>query len=347
MPLVLITGLNGFLGVHIALAFLTKGWSVRGTVRSAAKRSDVLALSSLKLYGEAGKLDVRVVPDMVDCTWEEELRAVTAVCHSASPFSFTAPNYDFFRRPNVEGVTKLLEAAARVSSIKSVGVVSSSSCVYNILQPISAHDGKVYTDKDFITWTEQDAVDPANGFHGGHWYCISKKYGELAAREVKQRTNATWSLATFPAERIIGPTEHIASLAELKASTDPSTEMMVQALCGGEDAPAPPDYNSFFVDVRDVAQAVYLALSTSASGRYLLASGPFGIQRLLDAARAARPDLAKWIPKGEPGRLGAESQKGYGYDTGKSVQELGVQYHTLQETAEATVKKLEELGAYQ
>ena len=82
MPTVLITGLNGFVAVHTAVRFLGNGWSVRGTVRSAAKGDKVKALPALEKYAKEGKVEIVVVEDLVEGDFSEALKGIDAVCHA-------------------------------------------------------------------------------------------------------------------------------------------------------------------------------------------------------------------------------------------------------------------------
>jgi nucleoside-diphosphate-sugar epimerase len=81
-PLVLISGLNGYLASSIALAFLDAGYSVRGTVRRQ-EQADA--------WNERypGKVDIAVVPDMtVEGAYDEAVKGVEVFVHTASPFIF-------------------------------------------------------------------------------------------------------------------------------------------------------------------------------------------------------------------------------------------------------------------
>ena len=77
MPTVLITGLNGFVAVHVALKFLAEGWDVRGTVRSEVRGEQVLALPCFAVY--VGKLSYAIVDDLVNGDYTKALEGVEAV----------------------------------------------------------------------------------------------------------------------------------------------------------------------------------------------------------------------------------------------------------------------------
>ena len=61
--LILITGVNGYVGSHIALELLTRGYRVRGTVRDAYKGEYMRALFPPEKYGKDAFSAV-IVPDM-------------------------------------------------------------------------------------------------------------------------------------------------------------------------------------------------------------------------------------------------------------------------------------------
>ena len=60
--LILVTGINGFIGSHVADQFLEAGYRVRSATQDLAK------VDSLKAFGEAkhglGRLELVTVPDM-------------------------------------------------------------------------------------------------------------------------------------------------------------------------------------------------------------------------------------------------------------------------------------------
>ncbi|TYJ55793.1 hypothetical protein B9479_003445 [Cryptococcus floricola] len=349
MPTLLITGITSYLAPHICEPFLRAGWDIVGVVRSKAKGEAVLKSVGLRDGVKEGKVRFEVVPELAtlgEKQWVGILGSVDAIClaHSPSPMDFSAKSYDHFRSPSVDAVKVILTAASKSDRIKAVTLVASSSGVLNILAGPDEHAGKIYTAEDYIPWTEEDAIDPAKNFHSGHWYSISKKYGELAAFRVKEETGSSWSLATFPAERILGPVTHLSSLADLKNAQDPSTAPLAQALLGGKDGQLPFDFNPLYVDPRDVAHAVFSATSSHANGRFLLTSGKVSYQHFVDYARKARPDLGEWIVKGKEGE--GVLKDVYVFDAGQSERVLGVKYHTLEETARDTVASFEKLGAY-
>jgi nucleoside-diphosphate-sugar epimerase len=84
-PLVLVSGANGYIAMHVIQALLQRGYRVRGTVRSESKiphiRTTFAAFSD--------KLEIVVVEDItVDGAFEQVLLGVDAVAHLAAHVSF-------------------------------------------------------------------------------------------------------------------------------------------------------------------------------------------------------------------------------------------------------------------
>jgi len=100
---ILVTGASGYLAVHVVEAFLNDGFSVRGTVRSAAKGDYLINQYKDKPF------EYVIVPDMQtvsrplrlsnnnaliprcssqDNAFDEAVKGVIGVAHVASPVSF-------------------------------------------------------------------------------------------------------------------------------------------------------------------------------------------------------------------------------------------------------------------
>jgi len=139
---VLVTGVNGFIGSHVADQFLQAGYKVRGSVRKAPK-ADGLKTFWDKKYGQ-GKFEVVEVPEMaVKGAFDEAVKGmllrhtdlrsrtyngvgVSGICHVAYNLSWTPdPNVLI---PEVHTtITELLRSAAAEPSVKRF-VYTSSIC---------------------------------------------------------------------------------------------------------------------------------------------------------------------------------------------------------------------------
>ncbi|PMD39988.1 NAD(P)-binding protein [Hyaloscypha variabilis F] len=125
---VLVTGVNGFIGSHIADQFLQAGYKVRGTVRKASKADGLKALWEKK-YGP-GQFEVVEVPEMaVKGAFDEAVKGVSGICHAAYNLSWTPdPNVLI---PEVHTtITELLRSAAAEPSVKRFIYTSSISACW-------------------------------------------------------------------------------------------------------------------------------------------------------------------------------------------------------------------------
>jgi nucleoside-diphosphate-sugar epimerase len=80
---VLVTGANGYLAIWIVKKYLEAGYSVRGTVRSLSKSA--FLRDRFSDYGD--RFELVVVEDIVqDGAFDEAVKGVDAIAHTASPF---------------------------------------------------------------------------------------------------------------------------------------------------------------------------------------------------------------------------------------------------------------------
>ena len=100
---VLLTGLSGFLGGHVALELLRRGYRVRGSVRTMQKADTVRA--TLARHGaDIGRLEIVALDLLDDAGWHEAVDGVRYVQHTASPFVTRMPRDRMeLVRPAVEG----------------------------------------------------------------------------------------------------------------------------------------------------------------------------------------------------------------------------------------------------
>ena len=91
----MITGVSGFLGSHMAVEGLKRGYEVLGTVRNKEKEAEVI--STLKTYVSADQLK-NLQFAYCDLTkyegWSEAMAECEAVIHVASPFNLELPKHE-------------------------------------------------------------------------------------------------------------------------------------------------------------------------------------------------------------------------------------------------------------
>jgi UDP-glucose 4-epimerase len=154
---VLVTGVAGFIGSHLAQRLVEKGWEVVGVDNLCETYSRQDKEKNLAEISSDGFTFIET--DILDCRLEEVLRDVQAVAHLAAiPGVRTSwgKNFPIYARANIVATERLL-AACVDSRIRKLVYASSSS---------------VYGDTDEIPMTEEALPRPVSP------YGVSKLAGE-------------------------------------------------------------------------------------------------------------------------------------------------------------------------
>ena len=119
--LVLLTGISGFLGGHVALALLKAGYAVRGSVRKLDK-ADKVRQTLAKAGADVSRLDFVALDLLDDKGWDAAMADVRFLQHTASPFVLEIPkDPNQLIRPAVDGTRRAIEAALRAEVIPGRG----------------------------------------------------------------------------------------------------------------------------------------------------------------------------------------------------------------------------------
>lgn len=231
-----ITGGFGFLGQHIVKAIHMH--DPHGDLRVLVRTPRPTAL------GIADLERVRLVYGELTQpqTFADELAGVETVIHNAALVSFKPTDADALYRSNVLGTRYLLEAALRHGCKNFIYISSISTLV--------RRDGQLTDETLLPDLEEQRQRDP---------YGYTKRLGEI---EVQSRADKMRCIILNPSV-LIGPGDR---RVEIGMRYWRWLRWLLPAL------PMLPTQNSF-VDVRDVAQAVILALTRGFSGERYIVTG--------------------------------------------------------------------------
>jgi dihydroflavonol-4-reductase len=239
---VLLTGISGFLGGHVALQLLNAGYTVRGSLRNlerAGKVRDTLG----KAGADTSRLEFVALDLMDDKGWREAAKDCRYMQHTASPFVLEIPADKMeLIGPAVEGTTRALNAANAAGAERVVLTSSMAAIAYG-------HD-KSRT----APFTAQDWTD-LNG-RGVNSYQESKTLAERRAWEIMDAAGRHEALATINPSGIFGP------LLDEDPGTSP---ILIQRLLNGS-VPALPRIPITIIDVRDVAAAHVAAMTAPQAG---------------------------------------------------------------------------------
>ncbi|KAJ0340049.1 hypothetical protein KNSL1_011758 [Colletotrichum chrysophilum] len=175
---VLVTGVNGLIGSHVADQFVRQGFKVRGTVRDTDKNAWISAYFD-KTYGK-GNFELLSVPDMsVENAYDEAVKGVSAFVHVASVVTFD-PDPSKVIPLAVKGTEVAIKAAYKEPSVKRFVLTSSSSAAVpsGSLQENLPEDkiGSIITEESWNTEAVDLAWKPApwGPDHGAIVYSASK-----------------------------------------------------------------------------------------------------------------------------------------------------------------------------
>ncbi|KAK0735220.1 hypothetical protein B0T26DRAFT_841997 [Lasiosphaeria miniovina] len=116
---ILVTGASGSLASHICLQLLERGFRVRGAVRDPTQSSWLLG-GRFKRYADVGAIELVSVPPLgTDGAFDEAIRGVAAIMHTAYVANIVPDPNDVIA-PMVAGIRSAMNAAIREPSVKEV-----------------------------------------------------------------------------------------------------------------------------------------------------------------------------------------------------------------------------------
>lgn len=274
METVLLTGVTGFLGGHIAVALLRAGYKVRGSLRTPSR--SVETAKAIKAAGvDVSHLEFVELDLTKDAGWAEACKDVDYLVHAASPFVTSMPKDKAeLITPAVDGTQRAL-TAARDAGVARVVLTSSIAAIV----PGRGKSGPNHLDAS-------DWADPDGDVNA---YVESKIRAEQKAWEILKSGLTKTELAVINPAFIVGPL----------LDSDPGTSgALFQRFLRGE-IPIAPHLYLHSVDVRDLADMHVAALtSPAAAGARMIASfESYSIMQMATCLKKAIPDYSKKMPK--------------------------------------------------
>lgn len=266
--IVLVTGVGGFLGGHVALQLLQQGYSVRGTIRRMTKASAIMS----RFQSFADNMDL--VQDLDnDKGCDDAVSGCDYVIHTASPFPSGAVRDEAgLIRTAREGALRVLRASHHVG-VKRVVLTSSIAATNhgNGHAPFSERD-----------WTNVESKRATP-------YYKSKTLAERAAWAFVEERGLP--LVVINPGLILGP---------LIGNDFGSSVGLIWRLMNGKFTSL-PRYGCSIVDVRDVALAhVRAMIEPAAVGHRFIVGGRVFLMKDLSLALAqAFPEYTSRLPTAE------------------------------------------------
>ncbi len=271
---VLVTGASGFLASHILLQLLDTGYTVRGSVRGAAKGDHIRKV--LEGHGaDTTRLEFVELDLMQDDGWDAAMQGIDYLLHTASPFVTSAPkDPDEIIKPAIDGTRRALNAALR-SNVKRIVLTSSMAAACH------GHPKDRITPYGESDWTVPAGADVTP-------YILSKTLAEQEAWKIMEAAGRRDDLTVINPGFILGP---------LLESDIGTSGAITQRMMKG-DFPGTPDIYFSIIDVRDAAELHILAMhDTAVFGHRVFSAGPsISMQEMAKSLAASFPAYAKKIP---------------------------------------------------
>ena len=244
---VLLTGISGFIGLHIAKQLLDKGFHVRGSIRNM-KRAQNIKNTLEKASANVNQLSFVELDLTSDKGWDNAAEGCDYVMHVASPFAAAEPKHeDEMIKPAVDGSLRALRAAKK-AGVKRVVLTSST-----ISMMATMKSGTIGPDD----WADTNSKDIGT-------YAKSKTLAEQAAWRFMEEQDSAMELVTINPGGVFGPA--------LGNDISGQSMSMIEQMLRGK-VPMLANAAIPMVDVRDVANVHVQAMThAKAAGQRIIAS---------------------------------------------------------------------------
>ena len=331
---VLVTGATGYVAGWLVRKLLLEGFTVHAPVREPGNPRKVDHLQRLA-DDTPGEIKFFRADLLDPGSYTEAMQGCELVFHTASPFTPNVKNPEKeLIEPAVKGTRNVLASADAVESVKRVVLTSSCAAIYTDAIDCQRAPGGVLTEEVWNT-TASLEYQP---------YAFSKTLAEKTAWDMAKAQDR-WDLVTINPCLVMGP-------ALNPGSNTSESQNLLKQLGDGSVRTGVPNLSLGVVDVRDVADAHYLAgFTPEAKGRYITCAHDATFPELAAALRpkygADYPIPTRTLPKWLVMIVGPLVNKSlsrrfvrnnvdipWRADNGKIRRELGLEFLPLQTTME-------------
>jgi len=331
---VLVTGASGFIAVHTIKCFLDHGFDVTGTVRSKSKGDYLVDL----FKGSKQKFDYVIVEDIsAEGAFDEAVKGVDAVAHTASPFHFKANEPSELFVPAINGTVGILKSLQKNNpTIKRIVITASVACIINTDLP-QPHE---FTDDDWNPVSVPVCEKLGAKADGANKYRASKILAEQSFWKFFETEKPAFDGVAINPPTVLGPIIHQVDSPESINTSVGGFFTWMEGKHKQEELPAPA---GTYVDVRDVALAHVRALMVPEAGGHRFICSPSAISGndYCVVIKKLYPELPN-VPTGDASKREEINSKCNYMNGTKLTRIMGIEYTPLEVTLEDTAKSLYE-----
>lgn len=337
---ILVTGGTSYIGAWVVKYLLEEGYNLRITVNDKEQIENYKYLLELAENSE-GSLQVYESNLLKDGSFNEAMKDVEIVIHTDYPAfnSFTDAEKDVVE-PVMNGLKNIFNAINHSTSVKKVVITGRMDSVYC----------------DRIEFTERGE----KAFDESCWNTVSTiSYQPLsyaktlwereAWNQYEAQQEKKYELVVINAGILVGPS--ITNTPEFPSA------VIVRNMINGVLGAGTPDISDAICDVRDAAKAhILAAFNEEAKGRFIVSAG---IATFLDMAKIIKgkypkryklpkKNIPKWIVSLSAPKVGVSKEyvkRNVGcpikVDNSKSINVLGLQYRSIEESIIDQVEQLQ------
>jgi nucleoside-diphosphate-sugar epimerase len=324
---VMVTGATGYVAGWLIKKLLDEGLTVHATVRKPGDKGSLRFLEALASTSP-GTIRYFKADLLTEGAYDEAMKGCELVFHTASPFTskIKDPQKDLVD-PALIGTKNVLGSVNRTGSVKRVVLTSSCAAIIGDAKDCARYPNGIATEEQ---WNVSSTVHHQP-------YSYSKTVAEKAAWEINKAQNR-WDLVVINPSLVIGPGINPESTSE--------SFNLVRQLGDGSMKSGVPDFSIGVVDVRDLAEAHFMAgFKPEAHGRHIISAENTDFITLANFLKkkfgSAYPFPGKIIPKILVWLIAPSAgftrkmiwlNVGYPWrvDNARSIRELGMRYRPIE-----------------
>ncbi|KAF5548215.1 aldehyde reductase II [Fusarium napiforme] len=281
---ILVTGVNGFIGSHVANEFLLRGYNVRGTARNTSKAAWIKDLFHQQ-YGK-GSFSLWPVADLTSPhAFDKVTKGVAAVVHVASPLGLDSGAGTMIPDAIASALNALKAANSEPSVKRFVYTSSSTAAVFP--------EAGIPVMVDSNTWNDKALSLLQNSVSAPEWYVAYAASKVEAERAVWDFYHNDMTRRSDLVVNTVLPSTNFGRSLDWKHQGYPSTSGFIRTLWGGTALEsltnATPQY---FIDVQDDAKLhVAATLLPDVQGERIFPwAETWNLDQILAILRAQNPD---------------------------------------------------------